>query len=138
MRVAWLVMAVLVGIGLGAFGVATSRAQQPAPPPKVTFSVQTKGAQKSLTDVVRGAVLEYDPPKQLDLLIVGSKGRGQFTCEVRSASRELLVAIQRTILEAPDVSVSCVNGAPSNRGGVIVDLDDKNNGGSFVLSANRP
>ena len=53
-----------------------------------------------------------------------------------AASREVLVAIQRTITETPGVTVNCANGTPSNRGGVIVDLDAPN-GGSFVLGTQR-
>ncbi len=138
MRLAWLLVTLVLGIGLGAIGITTSRAQQqPAAAVRANLQIQTRGAQKSLNDTVRGTLLEYDPPRQLDLLIVGSKGKGQFTCELRSTDRELLVAIQRTILEARDLSVNCVNGAPSNRGGVIIDLDDPK-GGSFVLGAQRP
>lgn len=135
MRFVWFGAVLLVGILVGAVGITTSRAQQ-APVARANLSVQLRGAQKALNDTVHGVLLEYDPPKQLDLLIVGSKGKGQFTCELHSTSKELLVAIQRTILESPDISVNCANGLASVRGGVIIDLDDSK-GGSFVLGAQR-
>lgn len=138
MRLPWLIALLITALGLGAVGVATSRAQQPAAPPRANLSIMVRGAQRALTDSVKGIMLEYDPPRQMDLLIVGAKGKGQFTCEVRSTSRELLATIQRTLLEAPDVSVTCANGTPSMRGGVIVDLDDPKTGGSFVFGVQRP
>jgi hypothetical protein len=100
------------------------------------LTVQMKGGQKALTDNVKGVILEHDPPKVMTLIITGAKGRGQFTCELKSKDRNLLFDIQRTILFAKDVNVSCANGAPSHRGGVIIDLDDPN-GGALSLSAQR-
>jgi hypothetical protein len=141
MKIIWITAAVVLlalggAVGGGAF-LATSRAQSTAHAPRATMSLQAAGTPRALTDVIAGAMLEYDPPKQLDLLIVGAKGKGQFTCELRSASKELLLSIQRVILEAPDVSVNCANGSTSPRGGVVIDLDDPR-GGSFVLGAQRP
>ena len=100
------------------------------------LTVQMKGGQKALTDNVKGVILEHDPPRAMTLVITGAKGRGQFTCELRSKDRSLLFDIQRTILFAKDVSVSCANGEPSTRGGVIIDLDDAQ-GGALSLSAQR-
>jgi hypothetical protein len=100
------------------------------------ITVQMKGGQKALTDNVKGVILEHDPPKAMTLIITGAKGRGQFTCELKSKDRNLLFDIQRTILFAKDVNVSCANGEPSHRGGVIIDLDDPN-GGALSLSAQR-
>src|SRR5260370_958439 len=51
--------------------------------------------------------------------------------------RGSLFALARTILTTADINVSCVNGTPGSRGGVLIDLDDPK-GGSFVLGAQRP
>jgi hypothetical protein len=118
-----------------------SSAQEPPPVPngppiKAQLVLTLRGAQRSLTDSVRGVLLEHDHT-QWDLLITGAKGRSQFTCELRSADRAVLFDIQRAILAAPELVVNCANGPPSTRGGVLINLDDPN-GGSFVLEARKP
>ena len=100
------------------------------------LTVEMRGGQKPLTDNVKGVIMEFDPPKPMALVVTGAKGRGQFTCELRSKDRNLLFDIQRTILFTKDVNVSCANGIPSHRGGVVIDLDDPE-GGAFVLNSSR-
>ncbi len=144
MRIVWISAVLLGGIVLavvleGLGGERISQAQQISPPPAASgalLSLQLRGAQKSLNDTVKGVIVEHDPPKAWDLLIIGAKGKGQFTCEVRSTDRSLLFDIQRTILYSREVTVNCANGTPSTRGGVMIDLDDPK-GGSFVIGAQR-
>jgi hypothetical protein len=116
---------------------ATAAAQEPPAGPggKAQLVLTLRGAQRSLTDSVKGVLLEHDHT-QWDLLITGAKGRGQFTCEIRSAERAALFDLQRAILEAPELTVTCANGTSTTRGGVLINLDDPN-GGSFVLEASR-
>ena len=115
-----------------------AQAPQPpqGPPPKAQLILTLRGAQRSLTDSVKGILLEHDHT-QWDLLITGGKARSQFTCEVRSADRQALFDLQRAILIAPELIVNCANGTPSSRGGVLINLDDPN-GGSFVIETRRP
>jgi len=108
----------------------------PAPPPKAALILTLRGAQRSLVDAVHATFLEHDHT-QWDLLITGAKGRSQFTCELRSADRQMLFDIQRSIMNAAELSVNCANGVPSPRGGVLINMDDAN-GGSFVLETRRP
>ncbi len=145
MRIVWLVLVLVVGAALGIVVLVTgggaSQAQQvaPAPPPpqpQALLTLQMRGAQRALNDTVKGVLLEHDPPKSWDLLIIGAKGKGQFTCEVRSNDKELLFDLQRTILFAREITVNCANGMPSMRGGVTIDLDDPH-GGSLVIGAQR-
>jgi hypothetical protein len=146
MRIRTLIVTILVGVGAGVGFVAVSGGshsaqaqQQPqaSGPRTGYFTLNLRGAQQSLNDTVRSTLLEYDPPKAWQLLIIGAKGKGQFTCELRSTDRAFLVTLQRAITEGKDISVSCANGTPSTRGGVSIDLDDPK-GGSFVLGAGRP
>jgi hypothetical protein len=118
-----------------------SRAQRVTPPqptqqPTALLTLTLRGAQRSLTDTVKGVLIEHDPPKDWGLLITGSKGKGQFTCEVRSNDRQALFDLQRAVLFSKEVSVTCANGTPSSRGGVLIDLDDPK-GGSLVVAAER-
>ena|SRR5687768_3447529 len=142
MRMVWLSAVLLGGVALGvlfSFGGAPSRAQHGASskePNPALLSLQLRGAQRSLNDTVKGVLLEHDPPKRWGLLITGAKGKGQFTCELKSNDRQLLFDLQRAILFSREVTVNCANGTPSVRGGVLIDLDDPN-GGSFVLGAQR-
>jgi hypothetical protein len=110
--------------------------QPPAGPPRALLTLQLRGAQRAFTDAVKGVLLEHDSSKW-DLLITGSKGKSNYTCEVRSNDRSTLFDLARAILASPDINVSCVNGTPGSRGGVLIDLDDPK-GGSFVLGAQRP
>ena len=109
---------------------------QPGPPIKAQLVLTLRGAQRSLTDAVRGVLLEHDH-SQWDLVITGAKGRSQYTCELRSSDRAMLFDIQRAILAAPELVVNCADGPPSSRGGVLINLDDPA-GGSFVLEARKP
>lgn len=143
MRYRSLIVTLVLGVGLGVglvgmWGETRPAAAQPAPAGARPgyFTLQLRGAQQSLNDTVKSTLLEYDPPKAWQLLIIGARGKGQFTCELRSADRSFLVTLQRAIAESKDVSVSCVNGTPSTRGGVSIDLDDPK-GGSFVLGSGR-
>jgi hypothetical protein len=116
--------------------VSAQEAQSPAGPPKALLTLQLRGAQRAFTDAVKTVLLEHDYT-HWDLLITGSKGKSNYTCEVRSNDRGTLFDIQRAILVSAEITVSCVNGTPASRGGVLIDLDDPK-GGSFVLSAQRP
>jgi hypothetical protein len=143
MRIVWLTAVLLGGVALGvllSFGGVDSRAQQIPPPNQpqsaALLSLQLRGAQRSLNDTVKGVLLERDPPKEWGLLIIGAKGKGQFTCELKSADKQMLFDLQRAILFSREVTVNCANGTPSVRGGVLIDLDDPK-GGSFVLGAHR-
>jgi|SoiMethySBSTD1v2_1073268.scaffolds.fasta_scaffold60507_5 hypothetical protein len=142
MRHGWLALVLIAGTGLGVLVSSVSNAQQQAPPSnkergaQALLTVEMRGGQKPLTDNVKGVIMEFDPPKAMALIITGAKGRGQFTCELRAKDRDVLFDIQRTILFAKDVNVSCANGVPSHRGGVIIDLDDPT-GGAFVLGSSR-
>lgn len=129
-----LVMAVSLAAGAGSAQEAVPA--QPGPPAKAQLVLTLRGAQRSLTDSVRGVLLEHDHT-QWDLVITGAKGRSQYTCELRSADRATLFDIQSAILLAPEVVVTCANGPPSSRGGVLINLDDPA-GGSFVLEARKP
>lgn len=143
-----LVVTLVAGVGLGAAGLAlvgarSAEAQQSPSlspvgggPRNGAFTLQLRGAQQSLNDTVRNTLLRYDPGRSWALVIIGSRGKGQFTCELKSTDRAFMVALQRTILEAKDLSVNCSNGLPSALGGVSIDLDDPT-GGSFVLGAGR-
>ena len=99
-------------------------------------SAEEASFQVQSVDTVKSVLLEHDPPKAWDLMVIGAKGKGQFTCELRSADRGLILSLQRAILDGKDVAVSCLDGTPSTRGGVSIDLDDVK-GGSFVLGASR-
>lgn len=142
MRIVWLMALLIGGIGIGVIlssGGGVSQAQQLPPPAGAKgalLSLQLRGAQRSLNDTVKGVLLEHDPPKDWGLLIVGAKGKGQFTCELRSKNRDVLFDLQRAILFSREVTVNCANGLASSRGGVMIDLDDPN-GGSFVVGAER-
>jgi hypothetical protein len=140
MRIVWFSAALVLGVVIGVALAPRSQAQQIAPPAKepqgALLSLQLRGAQRSLNDVVKGVLLEHDPPKNWGLLIIGGKGKGQFTCELRSTDRQVLFDLQRAILFSKDITVNCANGTPSTRGGVLIDLDDPK-GGSFVLGAHR-
>lgn len=130
MRNVWLVLALLLPTVAGA-------AEQAPPPPQRSFlTLQVRGTPKSLNDSIRSVLLEHDPPNKWDLLIIGSKGKGQFTCEVRSNDANMLFMLHRTITESYEVSVNCANGLTSSRGGVMIDLDDPK-GGSFVIGTVR-
>ncbi len=133
-----LASASIIAVGLAASAIAF--AQEPAPtqppPPKTQLILTLRGAQRSLVDTVKATFLEHDHT-QWDLLITGAKGRGQFTCEVRSSDRATLFDIQRSIMNAAELSVNCANGVPAPRGGVLINMDDPN-GGSFVLETRRP
>ena len=140
-----LVVTLVAGVGLGAAGLAmvgirTAEAEQTPSlgggPRNGAFTLQLRGAQQSLNDTVRNTLLRYDPGRSWALVIIGSRGKGQFTCELKSTDRAFMVALQRAILEAKDLSVNCSNGLPSALGGVSIDLDDPA-GGSFVLGAGR-
>jgi hypothetical protein len=138
------VITLVLGVGVGAATVAMfasprhAEAQQPPATGQRSglFTLQLRGAQQSLNDTVCSTLLEYDPPRAWQLLVIGARGKGQFTCELRSADRAFLVTLQRAIADAREVSVSCVNGTPSTRGGVSIDLDSPQ-GGSFVLGSSR-
>lgn len=133
-----LVLASIVAVGLAAGAIAF--AQEPAPaqpsPSKAQLILTLRGAQRSLVDTVKATFLEHDHT-QWDLLITGAKGRGQFTCELRSSDRAALFDLQRSIMNAAELSVNCANGVPAPRGGVLINMDDPN-GGSFVLETRRP
>jgi hypothetical protein len=132
----------ILGLVLAATLAASALAfgQEPAPPqpppPKTQLILTLRGAQRSLVDTVKATFLEHDHT-QWDLLITGAKGRGQFTCEVRSSDRAALFDLQRSIMNAAELSVNCANGIPAPRGGVLINMDDPN-GGSFVLETRRP
>jgi hypothetical protein len=116
-----------------------ARAQEVPPPPgpqRALLTLQLRGAQRGFTDQVKGVMLEHDN-KNWDLLITGAKGTSSHTCEVHSTDRGALFDLQRTMIAAADIQVSCVNGTLSSRGGVLIDLDDPK-GGSFILGATRP
>jgi len=147
MNKGFLIVTLVACVGLGAAGGAlfggarvAEAQQQPSSggsgPRSGLFTLQLRGAQQSLSDTVKSTLLEYDPPRAWQLVVIGARGKGQFTCELRSADRAFLVTLQRAISESRDVSVSCVNGTPSTRGGVSIDLDDPR-GGSFVLGTGR-
>ncbi len=123
-------------VALFASVASAQEAQPPAGPPKALLTLQLRGAQRAFTDSVKGVLLEHDYT-HWDLLITGAKGKSNFTCEVRSADRSTLFDLAHAIVMSPDISVSCVNGTPASRGGVLIDLDDPK-GGSFVLGATRP
>jgi hypothetical protein len=129
-----LVLASTLAVGAAAF--AQEAAPPPPPPSKAQLIVTLRGAQRSLVDTVKATFLEHDHT-QWDLLITGAKGRGQFTCELRSADRAALFDLQRSIMNAAELSVNCANGVPAPRGGVLINMDDPN-GGSFVLETRRP
>ncbi len=124
---------------LGVFSYSTSHAADPLPPKRSSvFTIQIRGLSGYLTDSVKGAILEHDGPQSWDLFITGATGKSQFSCEVRSADRNLLVNLQRSILEAPELTLQCANAQTGKRGGALVDLDDSSGkGGSFVLGATR-
>jgi hypothetical protein len=133
MRVALLSFALMTCVSAAALAEET---QPPPGPPRALLTLQLRGAQRAFTDAVKGIMLEHDSSKW-DLLITGSKGKSNYTCEVRSNDRSTLFDLARAIMASPDVSVSCVNGTPGSRGGVLIDLDDPKSG-SFVLGAQRP
>jgi hypothetical protein len=115
---------------------AVSAEEAPAPVTATPQLVITlRGAQRSFTDSIKGVMLEHDHT-MWDLVILGAKARGQFTCELRSADRAMLFDLQRAILNAPDLTVNCANGTTTPRGGVLINLDDPA-GGSFVLESRR-
>src|SRR5262245_22095102 len=120
MRMVGLTAVVLGGIALGVvIGDRISAAQQVPPSPVspsapasqqgALLTMTMRGAQKSLNDTVKGVLLEHDPPKNWGLLIIGAKGKGQFTCELRSNDREVLFDLQRAILFSREVTVNCAN-----------------------------
>src|SRR5215813_7463114 len=127
---------VLASILASSAGFAQEVPSTPAPPPKAALILTLRGAQRSLVDAVRATFLEHDHT-QWDLLITGAKGRSQFTCELRSSDRAALFDLQRSIMNAAELSVNCANGVPAPRGGVLINMDDPN-GGSFVLETRRP
>ncbi len=133
MRMVSLSLAFLACLGAA---VSAQEAQPPAGVPKALLTLQLRGAQRAFTDSVKTVLLEHDST-HWDLLITGLKGKSNYTCEVRSNDRGTLFDIQRAILATAEITVSCVNGTPASRGGVLIDLDDPK-GGSFVLSAQRP
>jgi hypothetical protein len=101
------------------------------------FTIQIRGLSGYLTDSVKGVLLEHDGA-QWDLFIIGTTQKSQFSCEVRSTDRSLLVEMQRTILEVSELQVQCANAGTSKRGGALVDLDDASgHSGSFVIGAAR-
>src|SRR6266508_366888 len=138
MRMVWLTATLVIGVCLGVVvGSGSSRAQKEVAAPQRSYlQIQVRGTPKSNNDSVRGVLLEHDRPKVCDLLIIGSKGKGQFTCEIRSTDHALLFAIQKAITEVTEISVNCANAVPSARGGAMIDLDDPK-GGSFILGTNR-
>jgi hypothetical protein len=145
MRKASLLFTLVAGVAVGAAGVAfiggtrPAEAQSPAGgggPRAGAFTLQLRGATQSLNDTVRNTLLRYDPGRTWALVIIGARGKGQFTCELRSTDRAFMVALQRSILESKELSVNCSNGLPSALGGVSIDLDDPSSG-SFVLGAGR-
>ncbi len=109
-------------------------APAPVPPRATTLNLQIKGAQKPLIDTIQGTMLEKSTG--YSLLILGGKGKGVFSCEVRSGSPYVLMEIMRTVLTAHEVTVSCLNANTSPRGGALVDLEDPKSG-SFVIGAVR-
>jgi hypothetical protein len=129
----------IVAAGL-VLAFATSTSAQEVPPQpgpqRALLTLQLRGAQRGFTDQVKGVMLEHDN-RSWDLLITGAKMKGTYTCEVHSTDRQTLFDIHRAILASSDIQVSCVNGTPSTRGGVLIDLDDPK-GGSFILGATRP
>jgi len=135
MRMVSLLFASLV-VAATAATAAAQEATPPAGPPKALLTLQLRGAQRAFTDAVKGVMLEHDNA-HWDLLITGSKGKSNYTCEVHSTDRQALFDLARAIVASPDISVSCLNGTPAGRGGVLIDLDDPK-GGSFVLGASRP
>ena len=77
-----------------ATAVLAQEAQPPAPPPRALLTLQLRGAQRAFTDAVKGVMLEHDYT-HWDLLITGSKGKSNYTCEVRTADRSTLFLIDR-------------------------------------------
>jgi hypothetical protein len=115
---------------------AAQEAPKPPGPPRALLTLELRGAQRSFTDSVKGVLLEHDNA-HWDLLITGAKGKSNYTCEVHSTDRAALFDLAHAIVATPDVSVSCLNGTPASRGGVLIDLDDPKSG-SFILGASRP
>ena len=109
-------------------------APAPTPARATTLNLQIKGGQKPLIDTIEGTMFEKSTG--YSLLILGSKGKAVFSCEVRSGSPYVLMEIMRTVLTAHEVTVSCLNANTSPRGGALVDLEDPKSG-SFVISAVR-
>ena len=127
---------IILAVTFASAVLADEAATPPPPPSKAQLILTLRGAQRSLIDTVKATFLEHDHT-QWDLLITGAKGRSQLTCEVRSSDRAALFDIQRSIMNAAELSVNCANGVPAPRGGVLINLDDPN-GGSFVLETRRP
>lgn len=128
-------IAALVGVLVTGIAPPHARAEEAASPPRSLLTLQLRGAQRGFTDTIHGVILEHDRA-QWDLVITGAKAKGVNSCEVRATERAALFDLQRAILAGGDISVSCVNGTLSSRGGVLIDLDDPK-GGSLVVEANR-
>ncbi|HKA86221.1 MAG TPA: hypothetical protein VKE22_01100 [Haliangiales bacterium] len=124
----------LLLVTLSASAQEAGPAPAPAPPRATTLNLQIKGAQKPLIDTIQGTMFEKSAA--YSLLILGGKGKGTFSCEVRSASPYVLMEVMHTVLTAHEVTVSCLNANTSGRGGALVDLEDPKSG-SFVISAVR-
>jgi hypothetical protein len=110
-------------------------ARSAEPAKQAMFNIQLAG-EKQVTDTIKSVILQKDRPQVWDLIITGSKGKGQFTCEIRSAHHETLFAIQRHILDYEDQVVTCANAQKSARGGALIDLDDPK-GGTLVIQIHR-
>jgi hypothetical protein len=119
-----------------AVGYAFAQTTQTAPAPvrQATFMIDLKG--QTINDSVKSVLLEHDRPQAWDLLITGMQGKAFATCELRSADKQLLMDLQREIIETQSVMVHCANASLSSRGGALIDLDDPK-GGSLVIGTNR-
>jgi hypothetical protein len=126
--------AVVVSLGVALAQTAPPPTAPPPMPRQATFMIDLKG--QTINDTIKSVLIEHDRPQAWDLLITGMQGKAFATCELRSADKQLLFDLQRTIIESNNVMVHCANASLSGRGGALIDLDDPK-GGSLVIGTNR-